>query len=76
MNYKEFKTFLFYLGFTAIITRNIWVFLTKIRIKSIFTEVGQELHSPALCYIFAVVHHAIQIVEVSLSCMTVPIFLH
>lgn len=49
---------------------------TKVRIKISLPKVGQKLNSPAVNDVLAVMHHAVQVVEVGLSRVTVSILLH
>lgn len=39
-------------------------------------EVGEQLDAAALDHVLAVVHHAVQVVEVGLPRVAVPILLH
>lgn len=65
-----------HLLFAAIVATHVRVRLTKLGIKACFPEIGQQLDSPALHHVLAVVDHAVEVVEVRLPRVAVPIFLH
>lgn len=66
----------FYLLPTAVVTDDIRVVFTEGGVEIHLPEVGQELNPPAVHHILAVVDHAVQVVEVGLSRVAVPILLH
>lgn len=70
------KSYDFYLLPTAVITDHFWVIFTEGGIKISFPKVGQKLDSPAVHHVLTVVNHAVQVVEVGLPRVAVPIFPH
>lgn len=66
----------FYLLPTAVVTNHFWVIFAEGGVEVGFPEVGKQLHAAALDHVLTVVHHAVQVVEVGLPRVAVPILLH
>lgn len=66
----------FYLLSTAVVTNHFWVIFAEGGVEVGFPKVGKQLHTAALDHVLTVVHHAVQVVEVRLPRVAVPILLH
>lgn len=65
-----------YLLSTAVVTDHFWVIFAEGGVEVGFPEVGEQLDAAALDHVLTVVHHAVQVVEVGLPRVAVPILLH